>query len=208
MHKKAQIGFGLFCWILFGVLLFNVLTKSPFVRLIDAGGFDLTAPVSKFKTTILTELTFMGDPVTVGLMLLLWRRGRATDSVWYGMLQFIGYCLVILIKYSVTRLRPSFRLIDVSGYSFPSGHTFSTAIFTFTILALLLPYCKVKWQRVILGIVGALWIIIIMYSRVYLRAHFTSDVIGAFLLASGWWLLANSQRAIFFHWLQKPVNKD
>ena len=46
MHKKAQIGFGLFCWILFGVLLFNVLTKSPFVRLIDAGGFDLTAPVS------------------------------------------------------------------------------------------------------------------------------------------------------------------
>ena len=50
MHKKAQIGFGLFCWILFGVLLFNVLTKSPFVRLIDAGGFDLTAPVSKFKS--------------------------------------------------------------------------------------------------------------------------------------------------------------
>lgn len=154
----------------------------------------------------------MGDPVTVGiitigLMLLLWRRGRATDSVWYGMLQFIGYCLVILIKYSVTRFRPSFRLINVSGYSFPSGHTFSTVIFTFTILALLLPYCKVKWQKVFLEIIGALWIIIIMYSRVYLHAHFTSDVIGAFLLASGWWLLANSQRTVFFHWLQKPVNK-
>ncbi|KEK16622.1 phosphatase PAP2 family protein [Limosilactobacillus reuteri] len=212
MHKKAQIGFGLFCWILFGVLLFNVLTKSLFIRSIDVGGFALTTPVSEIKTNILTELTFMGDPVTVGiitigLMLLLWRRGRATDSVWYGMLQFIGYCLVILIKYSVTRLRPPYRLIDVSGYSFPSGHTFSTVIFTFTILALLLPYCKVKWQKVLLEIVGALWIIIIMYSRVYLRAHFTSDVIGAFFLASGWWLLANSQRTIFFHWLQKPVNK-
>ena len=173
MHKKAQIGFGLFCWILFGVLLFNVLTKSLFIRSIDAGGFALTTPVSEIKTNILTELTFMGDPVTVGiitigLMLLLWRRGRATDSVWYGMLQFIGYCLVILIKYSVTRLRPSYRLIDVSGYSFPSGHTFSTVIFTFTILALLLPYCKVKWQKVLLKILGALWIIIIMYSRVYL----------------------------------------
>ncbi|MCH5378418.1 phosphatase PAP2 family protein [Limosilactobacillus reuteri] len=123
------------------------------------------------------------------------------------MLQFIGYCLVILIKYSVTRFRPSFRLINVSGYSFPSGHTFSTVIFTFTILALLLPYCKVKWQKVFLEIIGALWIIIIMYSRVYLHAHFTSDVIGAFLLASGWWLLANSQRTVFFHWLQKPINK-
>lgn len=212
MHKKAQIGFGFFCWILFGILLFNVLTKSLFIRSIDTSGFALTAPVSKVKTTILTELTFMGDPVTVGiitigLMLLLWRRGRATDSVWYGMLQFIGYCLVILIKYSVTRFRPSFRLINVSGYSFPSGHTFSTVIFTFTILALLLPYCKVKWQKVFLEIIGALWIIIIMYSRVYLYAHFTSDVIGAFLLASGWWLLANSQRTVFFHWLQKPVNK-
>ncbi|MCD7131190.1 phosphatase PAP2 family protein [Limosilactobacillus agrestis] len=212
MHKKAQIGVGLFCWILFGVLLFNVLTKSSLVRLIDTGGFTLTTPISEFKTTLLTELTFMGDPVTVGIltigvMLLLWHRGRATDSVWYGMLQFIGYCLVILIKYSVTRLRPSLRLIDVSGYSFPSGHTFSTVIFTFTILAILLPYCKVKWQKILLKIVGALWIIIIMYSRVYLRAHFTSDVVGAFLLASGWWLLANSQRTIFFHWLQKPVNK-
>ena len=212
MHKKAQIGFGLFCWILFGVLLFNVLTNSPFIHTLDREGFTLTAPVSKIKTTILTELTFMGDPVTVGivtigLMLFLWRRGRATDSVWYGMLQFIGYCLVILIKYSVARLRPPFRLIDVSGYSFPSGHTFSTVIFTFTILALLLPYCKVKWQKIFLEIGGALWIIIIMYSRVYLRAHFTSDVIGSFLLAIGWWLLANSQRTIFFHWLQKPVDK-
>lgn len=212
MHKKAQIGFGLFCWILFGVLLFNVLTNSLLIRSIDVEGFTLTAPVSKIKTTILTELTFMGDPITVGivtigLMLFLWRRGRATDSVWYGMLQFIGYCLVILIKYSVARLRPPFRLISVSGYSFPSGHTFSTVIFIFTLLALLLPYCKVKWQKVLLEIVGALWIIIIMYSRVYLRAHFTSDVIGSFLLAIGWWLLANSQRTIFFHWLQKPVTK-
>ncbi|MBB1100015.1 phosphatase PAP2 family protein [Limosilactobacillus sp. WF-MT5-A] len=212
MHKKAQIGVGLFCWILFGVLLFNVLTKSSLVRLIDTVGFTLTTPISEFKTTLLTELTFMGDPVTVGIltigvMLLLWHQGRATDSVWYGMLQFIGYCLVILIKYSVTRLRPSLRLIDVSGYSFPSGHTFSTVIFTFTILAILLPYCKVKWQKILLKIVGALWIIIIMYSRVYLRAHFTSDVVGALLLANGWWLLANSQRTIFFHWLQKPVNK-
>lgn len=212
MHKKAQIGFGLFCWILFGVLLFNVLTNSSFIHTLDGEGFTLTAPVSKIKTTILTELTFMGDPVTVGivtigLMLFLWRRGRATDSVWYGMLQFIGYCLVILIKYSVTRLRPPFRLIGVSGYSFPSGHTFSTVIFIFTLLALLLPYCKAKWQKILLKIVGALWIIIIMYSRVYLRAHFTSDVIGSFLLAIGWWLLANSQRTIFFHWLQKPVTK-
>lgn len=212
MHKKAQIGFGIFCWILFGVLLFNVLTKSPFIRLIDTGGTALTNPISGIKTTIFTELTFMGDPITVGiitigLMLLLWRRGRATNSVWYGILQFVGYCLVILIKYSVVRIRPSLRLIDVSGYSFPSGHTFSTVIFTFTVLEILLPYCKVKWQKIVLAIVGAIWIIIIMYSRVYLRAHFTSDVIGAFLLASGWWLLANSQRTSFFRWLQKPINK-
>ena len=155
----------------------------------------------------------MGDPVTVGiitigLMLLLWRRGRATDSVWYGMLQFIGYCLVIFIKYSVTRLRPSFRLIDVSGYSFPSGHTFSTAIFTFTILALLLPYCKVKWQKVILGIVGALWIIIIMYSLSLFTSsfYFRCDW-GLFywLVDGGYWLIVSA--LFFFHCLQKPVNK-
>ena len=36
MHKKAQIGFEFpFCWILFGILLFNVLMKSLFIRSID-----------------------------------------------------------------------------------------------------------------------------------------------------------------------------
>ncbi|MBB1078915.1 phosphatase PAP2 family protein [Limosilactobacillus sp. STM2_1] len=212
MHNKLKVTIGLFCWLLFGLVLVNIVEKVQLIRLIDRWGWDITRPTTSFKTFALTELTFLGDPVTVGiitigLMLFLWRRKQATDSVWYGMLQFLGYCLVILVKYSVIRLRPVHRLITVSGYSFPSGHTFSTTILVFTLLAIIIPHLKRQWVKALYIIVSILWILLIMYSRVYLRAHFTSDVIGGFLLATGWWLLINTQRHRFFDWLTKPVNR-
>ena len=212
MHKRMKIWLGVLCWILFGILLFNVLHKTSIIYSIDSVGFCLVKPVLQLKPNLLTELTFLGDPVTVGiltigLMLLLWRHRRIADSVWYGMLQFIGYCLLILLKYSVIRPRPTGRLVAVGGYSFPSGHTFSTIILIFTLLAILVPKCKKQSQKILVILCGIFWITIIMYSRVYLHAHYLTDVIGAFLLACGWWLLANSQRKTFFNWLQKPIKK-
>ncbi|WP_302151216.1 phosphatase PAP2 family protein [Limosilactobacillus vaginalis] len=46
-----------------------------------------------------------------------------------------------------------------------------------------------------------------MVTRVYLRDHFTSDVIGGFLLASGWWLITNTFRHRLSQWLIKPITK-
>lgn len=213
MHNRLRVNIGLICWFLFSIILVNIIEKTQLISLIDNWGFACTQPVTQLKTIILTEITFLGDPVTVGivtigLMLFLWRRKQPTDSVWYGMLQFLGYCLVILVKYSVVRLRPTHRLISVSGYSFPSGHTFSTVIFVFTILALTIPRLSKHWQKILYIFLGMLWILLIMYSRVYLRAHFTTDVMGGFLLSLGWWLLMNTQRKRFFNWLIKPVRKN
>lgn len=203
---------GIICWLLFFGLLISVLIKSTLVQTIDAWGISLVQPATDLKTTLLTKITFFGDPmtvgiITIGLMVLLWRQQRAADSVWFGMMQFIGYCLVILVKYSVSRLRPLHKLITVGGYSFPSGHTFSTTVLVFTLLTLIAHFCKVSWLKLFSHLVGLAWIILIMYSRVYLRAHYLTDVCGGFLLASGWWLLANAQREKFFNWLHRPIKK-
>lgn len=203
---------GIICWLLFFGLLINVLIKSTLIQTIDAWGISLVQPASDLKTALLTKITFFGDPmtvgiITIGLMVLLWRQQRAADSVWFGMMQFIGYCLVILVKYSVSRLRPLHKLITVGGYSFPSGHTFSTTVLVFTLLTLIAHFCKVSWLKLFSRLIGLAWIILIMYSRVYLRAHYLTDVCGGFLLASGWWLLANAQREKFFNWLHRPIKK-
>lgn len=210
MKNKYKVSLGLGCWLLFCLIMIGILTKANWIRTLDTIGYYLTQPTTQAKTAFLTEVTFLGDPitvmlVTVGLMLLLWRSKHPTDSVWYGMIQFIGYCLVILVKYSVVRIRPTARLINVSGYSFPSGHTFSTTIFTLTVITILYYFANNNWQKAIITLSGAVWIIIIMYSRVYLRAHFTTDVLGGLLLASGWWLLTMPLRYYFFHWLWKPI---
>lgn len=210
MKKKYQYLSGLGCWLLFGLLLGSVINQAQWIKYLDDWGYQVTQPTTQGKTAILTELTFLGDPITVmiltvGLMLFLWRKKHPTDSVWYGMLQFIGYCLVILTKYSVVRMRPLHRLIDVNGYSFPSGHTFATTIFAFTIISILCHKLKKAWQRNMITLIGMIWIIVIMYSRIYLRAHFASDVLGGLLLASGWWLITKPLRYYFFHWLWKPV---
>ncbi|WP_076461289.1 phosphatase PAP2 family protein [Limosilactobacillus caccae] len=211
MKDRYKFLSGIGCWLLFSLLLVGVVNNSRWTSAIDTWGYQLTQPTGQTKTAILTELTFLGDPVTVmlvtvGMMLVLWRRKHPTDSVWYGMLQFIGYCLVILVKYGIARTRPTNRLIAVGGYSFPSGHTFSTVIFTVTVLSILYYLYKQKWQRVCCTIIGISWIILIMYSRVYLRAHFSTDVLGGLLLAGGWWLVTAPLRNYFFHWLRKPIS--
>lgn len=126
-------------------------------------------------------------------------------SLWYGALQFVGYLLVIGVKYSVTRARPSNRLVHISGYSFPSGHTFATTIFTLTIVTLLWPHLRKHWLQWLVGLIASLFIILVMVSRVYLRAHYATDVSAGFFLALGWWLIANAEKQRFYNWLVKPI---
>ena len=75
---------------------------------------------------------------------------------------------------------------DIIGYSYPSGHSFSAFTF-FGLLSYLIwksnlsPFLKV--------IVSTLFILLAFctaVSRVYLRAHFASDVVASFFLAIIW----------------------
>ncbi|WP_314737975.1 phosphatase PAP2 family protein [Limosilactobacillus urinaemulieris] len=211
MKKKTFIG-GICCWLLFGIFLIGVIHNAHWISQVDRFGYQLTQPTSHVKTQIMIALTYLGDPIiiqvlTIFLALYLWWQDKFNESLWYVLLQFIGYSLVILIKYNVLRIRPSDKLFPANGYSFPSGHTFATAIFVFTLLAVVLPYFHLQGARIGLTLISFLWIIIIMVTRVYLRDHFTSDVIGDFLLASGWWLITKTFRHQLSQWLIKPITR-
>ncbi|MCI1974536.1 MAG: phosphatase PAP2 family protein [Limosilactobacillus sp.] len=212
MKKKLTLTIGVICWLLFVILLTGVVHHSMWINQIDQFGFQLLHPTFPNETQAMIVLTHLGDPIilqtaTIILALYLWWQNRLNESLWYVFLQFIGYSLVILIKYNVLRIRPSNKLFPANGYSFPSGHTFATTIFVFTVLSLLLPYLHHQSGKVIFRIFGALWIVIIMATRVYLHDHFTSDVIGGLLLACGWWLIMNSFRHQLSQWLIKPITK-
>lgn len=210
IDEKRQLLYGIICWALFAVILLAFLDGRSWVTAMDHFGYQLTQPTMPNKTSILRIITQFGDPfnlqvATLVLMVFLWWRKRIADSLWFGALDFVGYALVIIVKYTVMRPRPSDRLVRISGYSFPSGHTFATTIFILTLVTFICPLIKRKWVRALTTVIGALLILLIMYTRVYLRAHYASDVVAGLLLAAGWWLITNAERHRCAEWLLAPL---
>lgn len=88
------------------------------------------------------------------------------------------------LKWLIKRPRPVAPLIPTWGYSYPSAHTFEIVLLGLLLVA----YLQEKnfsfrwfWE-----IINFLIVIIVIISRLYLRAHYLSDIIGAILLAIFW----------------------
>lgn len=206
MKKSRWVDFGVVCGLFFLAFMFAVLRHDPQIKSMDQSGFALTMPITAVKTKIMLMITALGSPqfigpVTLIMMLILWWKKCLGDSMWYGAMQFVGYLLVIAFKSSVMRPRPAHQLEKIGGYSFPSGHTFATVIFVLTLLALVWPRLKSGWIKILLSVIGAAWIFLIMYSRVYLHVHYASDVWAGLLLALCWWLVVEPQKERFMNWL-------
>lgn len=210
MKKHWQLIGGVAGGIIFFILLLGVLVHVQWVILVDNAGYQLLQPTTPLKTHTYIWITRLGDPrvaqpLTVAICLLLWWQKRGADALWYLGVQFIGYALVIMVKYSVLRPRPFGKLWPANGYSFPSGHTFATTILAFTVLALLFPVFHFSWQRWLSSLLAAGWIIAVMASRVYLRDHFASDVCAGLSLAVCWWSITSTFRSTVNHWLTTAV---
>lgn len=73
----------------------------------------------------------------------------------------------------IARLRPDHSLAESVPTSFPSGHT---AVATTVALTLALIF-----QRWYVWVLGSGWVVLMMWSRTYLHAHWLSDVVAGFL---------------------------
>lgn len=93
-----------------------------------------------------------------------------------------------ILKQFFHRMRPDFhRLIEIGGYSFPSGHAMN-AFTVYAILSFLLwRHIASKWGRGVLIFGSIVMILAIGISRIYLGVHYPSDIIGGYF-ASGFWI--------------------
>lgn len=97
--------------------------------------------------------------------------------------------LDVIVKDIVGRQRPAIfpPIVHDTGFSFPSGHTIVAVAF-YGMCAYLLARSVPWWGRVLLTLAAIAMIGAVAYSRVYLGAHYPTDVIGSFILGSAWLL--------------------
>lgn len=126
---------------------------------------------------------------TVVLYLSSLKKEALFSSLSAGIAALVGATVKILVN----RPRPTPDLVHVSVWlsdkSFPSGHVLVFTTYFGFLLYLLLTEPKHKSKGIILSIVMALLITSIGVSRIFLGAHWASDVLGGYLLGTIWLIL-------------------
>ena len=138
---------------------------------------------------IMTVITMMGDTlVMLALALtiigwLVWHKAyRAAYAA--GIAIVAAKLFEVAMKLGIQRARPSelaYAWADV--YSFPSGHATMAAVI-FGILAVLVSHSMGRWGRAVVYAVCAVVVVAIAYSRIYLGAHWLSDVAAGLIFGT------------------------
>jgi undecaprenyl-diphosphatase len=134
---------------------------------------------------------------------LLWRRSRRW-AVALPLLMAGTGALQLVAKWAVDRPRP-----NLAAWGFPSGHVLSLVVF-FGLMAYLLATSGLNRRCRWLGCAGCLaTVLAVAFSRLYLEAHWVSDVAGgltlgiAFLLPSICFVETIARRGEAPGWAQK-----
>lgn len=141
--------------------------------------------INDFFTTIMTIITFFGEPKTIFyiiVLLLLFLKNKR-EKILIVVNSLIGLNVFHFLKIIIKRPRPShLSLIKETGYSFPSGHSFMTLIFYGFILYLINRNKDRFILKNIINMILILLIILMPISRVYLGVHYASDTIAGISL--------------------------
>jgi membrane-associated phospholipid phosphatase len=131
----------------------------------------------------------VGIPLYSILFVLL--LARLKDWYWLAAVAgttFGGMALNIGMKYIFRRGRPSFTnpLVHIATYSFPSGHTAGATVLYSVLAAYLMSRTRSIAMRYAIAALAALMVGWVGLSRIYLGAHYLSDVVGAVLEGLAW----------------------
>lgn len=130
----------------------------------------------------------------LGLLL----RKRWQDSVLLLLAYGGGELTVSCLKIYFQRPRPAAPLALVHGYSFPSGHAFNIMLICGCAAYLLWPVCRGAWARIVILIVSVSLIVLVGFSRIYLRSHWLDDVLAGYAVGLAWLLIGKGLTAAVF----------
>lgn len=162
------------------------------VQAVDDAVLDFMVAIRVTPLTWLSRLLNVAGSIAITWPLravaaaLLVRARRYVQLAAFGVIVVTSELCIGPLKVLVDRPRPPHPMVETSGASFPSGHAIATAVTAVGVVLALLPpgRRRLKWE-VYAGIIT----FIMAMSRVYLAAHWFSDVVGGMLIGLGLALL-------------------
>lgn len=140
--------------------------------------------INDFNTKLLKIITEFGSALyftIISFILIILIKNKKTKLLIPSNILLVT-AINLIIKEIVKRPRPIVnRLVNVSGYSFPSGHSMSSIAFYGYLIYLIHQKINNKYLKWLLIIILSTLILLIGISRIYLGAHYASDVISGFL---------------------------
>jgi undecaprenyl-diphosphatase len=196
MNLKLKLTFAFFISLLFAIgfgAVAIMIGNKRIARFDEVCISAVQGLESRGWTSVMKFLTFIGSGKVVALLavvlavflyVVLKHRSELILFVW-----IIGgsALLNVVLKLLFHRERPTLhRLIEETGFSFPSGHSMAAFAFYGILTYLLWRHIASRWGRSILVLLCLLFIVGIGISRIYLGVHYPSDVLGGYLASAAW----------------------
>ena len=176
------------------ILVFLTRKRLRKYKPVDLAIFDwLQKNTTPFRTRFMLFFTFIGKhhfliPANLVLLFyfLFWDR-HSWFSIRVAAVALSSLVLMLLLKIVFRRKRPLAPLLKaVKGLSFPSGHAITAVTFYGLVIYIIFHTVNDKWLTWFLTAVLVLVILLIGFSRVYLRVHYASDVLAGFIIGILW----------------------
>ncbi|MET1177517.1 phosphatase PAP2 family protein [Peribacillus simplex] len=191
MIKYSWIAMVLICLLLFFFLMQEVQSGKPltfdtyFTKLISVSE-------NTFSFTFFKSIIYLGKSKFIGFgsllcVLYLWiiKKDYWTMAIFsIGMAG--GDVLNEWIKNHIKRVRPENHLMEIAGFSFPSGHAMVGLIFFSMVAYLIMKEIKGNSLKWAVGIGFVSLILLIGVSRIAMKVHFPTDILAGFALGAAY----------------------
>lgn len=203
--KSSRVAFTVCIEVLLG-LLFTTASLALFLKLAEdvvnqevvTIDWAIIHFVYLFRTPAMTQLmllfTFLGGQLFVSgaiitTIIFLFFNKHRKDALVFAFILFLGIGLNYFLKDLFHRPRPNFfPLVHEATYSFPSGHAMNSFIFYTSLSYFIVRKLQKKKLKYILMFFFSVLIGLIGISRIYLGAHYPSDVLAGYF-AGFWWFV-------------------
>ncbi|MEO6490340.1 MAG: phosphatase PAP2 family protein [Ferruginibacter sp.] len=164
----------------------------------DEQVFNFLSPFhNESNDKLMNFITFFGSQyfllpanIVLAAVFLFYKKHRSY-SIKIASIAITSTAIMFLLKTILKRQRPNVPLISQAhGYSFPSGHTFTSMVFFGMVAYVVYKSIQNRFLKWLLIIILVCFTFMVGFSRVYLRYHYASDVIAGFCLGIIWLLIA------------------